>query len=105
VLSNTHPNPRGQIIDSMALGQGDFFWKKQRDKALLKQLYRSIHLARCNPDYKLRYPNECRENPEHHILSQCHPEAKKRICHQYETFCHRIDMPTVDRPMRLNKGG
>ncbi len=90
----------------MALGGTLSFWDKQKKRILAKNLENSIHLARCNPDYQLLHPNECRENPEHHVLSQCHPEAHKRICHQYETFLQKSLMPKPKYIQeRFNKNG
>ncbi len=47
---------------------------------------RSIHLARTNIDYQIKYPNEVRNNPEKKILLQCHPEAASRIHHECEVY-------------------
>ncbi len=82
-----------------------FTWPKQRKKALLKAKYRAIHLARTNPDYQIAHPSECRENPENKILPCCHPEAEKRIDKKYETIFRAAQVPTVDRPKRLNRNG
>ncbi len=81
------------------------FWQIHCEKALKKKLYRAIHLARTNPDYQIKHPSECRENPENKVLLCCHPEAEKRILKEHETTLRLAVMPTVDRPARLNRVG
>ncbi len=80
-----------------------FSWLKHQQKALDKALYRSIHLARCNPDYQLKYSSECRDNPERKVLHSCHPEAQKRIEHDHSVRLHMVTPPKVERPQRLNR--
>ncbi len=92
--------PEGGVMKS----QG-FNWKKATTRALAKKLERAIHLARCNPDYQIKYPNECRENPERKLLTCCHPEAKKRILEEHEKTLTQSLVPVVDRPKRLNRTG
>ncbi len=82
-----------------------FNWKTQCLKALEKQKYRAIHLARTNPDYQIKYPNECRSNPENKVLLCCHPEAEKRILKEHEKILMRALVPDVDRPKRMNRIG
>ncbi len=79
------------------------FWEKQKVKALKHQLQRAIHLARCNPDYQIDHPNECRNNPDHKILKECHPEAKKRIEKLVMKKQHFSEVPNVERPHRYNR--
>ncbi len=83
--------------------QLNFTWEKATQRALKHQLVRSIALARCNLDYQIKYPNECRENPEHNVLKECHPEAKKRILTKHELLLKLAIVPPVDRPKRLNR--
>ncbi len=80
-----------------------FTWEKQCEKAYQHQLERAIHLARTNPDYQIKYPNECRENPERKLLKCCHPEAQKRILEKHEKILALAIVPIVDRPKRLNR--
>ncbi len=80
-----------------------FNWKKACARALEKQLYRSIHLSRTNQDYQIKFPNECRDNPNG--LSKCHPEAQKRLLKEHEKILRLSIMPTVIRPKRLNRNG
>ncbi len=80
-----------------------FSWIKHQKKSLDKALYRSIHLARCNPDYQLKFPSECRDNPSRHVLHKCHPEAEKRIMHDHSVRLHMVTPPIVKRPERLNR--
>ncbi len=87
------------------LRQRGFNWKKATDRALKHQYTRAIHLARCNPDYQIKYPSECRENPESLVLPECHVEASKRILHDHEKILKNSLVPTVDRPKRLSKVG
>ncbi len=85
--------------------QAGFNWPKVTNRALLHQLQRAIDLARCNPDYQIKYPNECRNNPDHKVLHDCHPEAKKRICDEHEKIIKLAAVPDVERPKRLNRIG
>ncbi len=82
-----------------------FTWKKHCDKALKHAENRAIHLARCNPDYQIKYPNECRDNPENKVLPCCHPEAKKRLLEKHEKILQLAIVPPVDRPKRLSRLG
>ncbi len=90
---------------SMKHYQAGFNWKKACSRALQKKLERAIHLARTNPDYQIKYPNECRDNPSKKILSCCHPEAKLRILEEHEKILTLAVVPVVDRPKRLNRNG
>ncbi len=78
-------------------------WKHSQDRALAKALYRSIHLCRTNLDYRTRYPAEAKANPKLLVLLQPHPEAVKRITHDYRSRIRNSFMPAVERPERLNK--
>ncbi len=80
-------------------------WKHSLDRALEKQLYRSIHLCRTNPDYRLSFPAEVAKNPNRKVLLEPNPEAKKRILHEHEVRIRNNLMPTVERPKRLNRVG
>ncbi len=80
-----------------------FNWKLQCEKAYKHQLYRAIHLARTNPDYQIKHPNECRENPDKKILTKCHPEAESRILKDHEKILKTSIVPIVDRPKRLSR--
>jgi len=82
-----------------------FNWHKATHRALEKQLYRAIHLARTNIDYQIKYPNECRDNPTGKKLEHCHPEAQKRILKEHEKILMLAIVPDVDRPKRLNRVG
>ncbi len=82
-----------------------FNWKKATARALQKQYYRSIQLARTNITYQLEHPNECRDNPDHKLLDHCHPEAQKRILEKHEKILSQSVVPVVDRPVRLNRNG
>ncbi len=80
-------------------------WKVATERALQHQLYRAIHLARTNPDYQIKYPNELRNNPEHKVLNHCHKEAEKRLLHEHENIVRLAFIPDVERPKRLNRVG
>ncbi len=80
-----------------------FNWKKACDRALKKQYYRSIQLARTNSDYQVKYPNECRDNPDGKNI--CHPEAKKRLLEAHEKILRLSIVPSVERPKRMNRNG
>lgn len=80
-----------------------FSWRNHQDKALQKKLDRSIHLARTNPDYQIKYPSEARDNPDRLLLSEPHVEAVKRITHDHLVRIKHITTPAVERPQRLNK--
>ncbi len=81
------------------------FWHKHQHKALQKKLYRAIHLARNNPDYRLKYPNEARDNPKQEVRKTCHKEAEIRILKEHEQICNRARVPDVERPKRMNRIG
>ncbi len=83
--------------------QKPFNWKMAKTRALKKKFTRTISLATCNPDYAIKYPHECRDNPENKLLGQCHPEAIKRIEHDFNTAMQKVEVPTVERPKRTNR--
>ncbi len=89
----------------VAINKVPFSWHHQQKKSLSKQLYRAIHLERCNPDYQVKYPSEHRENSECKVLAECHQEAQKRIQHDHLARIERVTPPAVERPKRLNKNG
>ncbi len=108
LLKHNHSEPDMTTHTSNVAGgmnhlQGGFNWEKATKRALAKKLERAIHLARCNPDYQVKYPSECRENPDKKILSCCHPEAKKRITHDHLKILKLSLVPVVERPKRLNR--
>ncbi len=78
-------------------------WDYSIKRALAKKLYRSIHLCRCNPDYKLKHPSEARLDPKNHNCSKVNVEAEKRIIHEHELHVKLNTAPTVIRPKRLNR--
>ncbi len=80
-----------------------FSWKQHQDKALKKKLYRSIHLARTNPDYQIKYPNELRDNPNNEVKSKPHKEAEIRIIADHTKMLKRNTLPLVVRPRRLSR--
>ncbi len=81
------------------------FWHKYEHKHLEKMLYRAIHLARNNPDYRLKYPNEARDNPKQEVRNECHKEAAIRILKEHQHQLEFAKVPTTIRPMRLNRIG
>ncbi len=78
-------------------------WKYSQKKALAKALYRNIHISRTSPDYRMKYPAEVKANPKNLVLREVHPEAKKRIEHDFSVRIRNAFQPTVERPARLNK--
>ncbi len=78
------------------------FWAKQIHICEQKKLVRSIHQRRCNPDYKIAHPAECRGNSEGKGL-QVHPEAKIRILKEVATKIKSVNPPPVNRPARYNR--
>ncbi len=80
-------------------------WTHCLERALEKALYRSIHLCRTNPDYRLKYPAEARANSGGKVMLQPNPEAKKRILHEHEVRIRNNLVPIVDRPKRFNRLG
>jgi len=76
------------------------FWHIYEHKFQAKQLYRSIHL-RNNSDYRLRYPNECRNVK----TGEIHPEARLRILKECSVKLQRAKVPEVARPARFNRIG
>ncbi len=83
--------------------QRPFSWPVALQRALAKKKTRDISLKTCNPDHQIKYPNECRDNPEHKLLHQCHPEAEKRIEHDFKVAIQKTIVPVVDRPKRMNR--
>ncbi len=80
-------------------------WTHCIERALKKQLYRSIHLCRTNPDYRLKFPNEVRANAKGEVLKTPNKEAEKRILHEHEVRIRNNQVPAVERPKRLNRFG
>ncbi len=80
-------------------------WEICVKRALKHKLYRAIHLARTNPDYMIKYPNETRGNPDKKVLLHCHKEAEKRIIEEHEKMIKLSIVPIVERPKRLNRVG
>ncbi len=89
-----HTAPSGGVMNHSNKG---FNWEKARNRALAHMLYRAIHLARTNPDYRIQHPNECRDNPECKVLQHCHPEAEKRIHKEHEKILALAVVPSVER--------
>ncbi len=80
-------------------------WKFAQARHLDYELESAIHLARCNPDYQTKYPQEVKDNPEGKVLLKCHVEAKIRILAEQSKMLKRVDVPKVLRPKRLNRFG
>ncbi len=80
-----------------------FSWKMATERALQKKYTRDISLKTCNPDHQIEFPHECRDNPEHKLLKECHPEAKKRILEKFRKHLIQQTVPVVERPKRLNR--
>ncbi len=80
-------------------------WKYSQKKALEKALYRSIQLCRTSPDYRMKFPSEAKANPKGLVLTEPHPEAVKRITHDYGVRISNAFAPKVERPKRMNKSG
>ncbi len=78
-------------------------WKYSQRKALEKRLYRNIHIARTSPDYQITYPAEVKVNPKKLVLKAPHPDAKKRIEHDFMVRIRNSFQPKVERPERFNK--
>ncbi len=78
-------------------------WRYSQKKALEKQLYRSIQLCRTSIDYRLKYPSEAKSNPKNLVLKEAHPEAIKRITHDFNSRIRNAFQPSVKRPARLNR--
>ncbi len=93
----SHHTPPKVLKDTPTSGELTF-WHKYEHKHLDKLLYRSIHL-RNNSDYRIRFPNECR-NIE---IGKVHPEAKIRILKEHQHQLERAMVPTTERPERFNR--
>ncbi len=78
------------------------FWAKQNTKALAKAKYRATRQSITNIDYQIKYPNECRNNPDNR-KGVCHPDAIKRITHEHEKRIQTVQVPKVIRPARTNR--
>ncbi len=102
---DSHTGPSLGVKKTQSHKNNMFTWYMASERALGKKLYRAINLARCNPDYQLKYPSECRENPDKKVLLECHIEATKRITHDHELICRLRKVPTIVRPARLNRAG
>ncbi len=83
--------------------QAGFSWPKAQKVALEKALYRTTVLRTCNPDYQIKYPNECRNLQSCDVKTHVHPEAKKRIIHDQQVRIRKVTPPIVVRPVRLNR--
>ncbi len=66
----------------------------------LKATYRQIIILITG---KAITTQECRDNPENKLLTTCHPEAIKRIEHDFNTAMQKVEVPTVERPKRTNR--
>jgi len=84
------------------LKEQGFTWHKEQSHALEKLLFNTI-LLRANPDYQIKYPNECRNLSSCDTKTHVHPDAKKRITHDFQKKIKQITPPTIDRPVRLNR--
>ncbi len=93
----------GQHMTDTPTGRDITFWHKYEHKHLEKMLYRAIHLARNNLDYRLKYPNEARDNPKLEVRKECHKEAHIRILKEHQHQLERAKVPTTIRPTRLNR--
>ncbi len=78
------------------------FWAKQIHICEEKQLIRSIHQRRCNPDFKTAHPAECRGNSEGDGLT-VHPESKIRIIKEIQTKIKNANPPPVPHIPRFNR--
>ncbi len=78
-------------------------WNYSQEKALAKALYRSIHLCRCNPDYRLKHVAEAKLDPKRENISKVNIEARKRIEHDIEAHIKMVTQPSVARPARFNR--
>ncbi len=67
---SAHPKEGTSVTPSGKLNhhQRPFNWKMAKNRALVKQLQRAISLATCNPDYAIKYPHECRDNPDNKLF-------------------------------------
>ncbi len=99
-----HPALSSGVKHSRLISSG-FNWRKATDRALDTRLRRAISLARCNPDYQLKYPNECRDNPTNEYVRHCHPEAEKRIIKEHMIILRKSLVPQVEKPVRFNRVG
>ncbi len=78
------------------------YWAKQIHICEEKQLIRSVHQRRCNPDYKIAHPAECRGHSEGTGLT-IHPEAKNRILKELSTKIKSANHPPVPHIPRFNR--
>ncbi len=78
-------------------------WVHCKERALKHQLTRAIHLARCNPDYQLKFPNESKDNPKKETRRECHKEASIRILQEHKRWLNFTGTPKVKRPSRWNR--
>ncbi len=78
------------------------FWAKQVHICEEKHLMKSVHQARCNPDYKIKHPSECRNMPQGKGLT-VHPEARIRILKELANKIKSVTPPAVLRPNRWNR--
>ncbi len=90
-------------VTESALISRPLFWAKQIHICEEKHLEKSIHQARCNPDYKIAHPAECRNMPKGGGLHNVHPEAKVRILKELANKIKSVNPPKVKRPERWNR--
>ncbi len=83
-----------------------FSWKKCRERALQKALYRSTRLLLNNPDWQLKHPQEYKEYDKNLCgkAMKCHQNIEKLIKTKAEQYARLTDTPTVIRPTRLSHG-
>ncbi len=78
------------------------FWKKARERALAKKIYRlERELLTGHADRKLTMPQEVKDAQQHKKIPQ---RCVDKITKEYEMFVKRVHTPTVKRPDRFTHG-
>ncbi len=78
------------------------FWKKQRDKALAKKIYRlERELLTGHIDRKITMPQEVKDAQAKKAIPQ---RCIDKITKEHEAYVRRVHVPSVKRPERLSHG-
>ncbi len=75
-------------------------WVHARERHLKKQLYRAKILIKTSPEYISKYPNEARASEKKDYTEQI-----IRIKKEYAKYLKFTQVPTTERPKRLNRVG
>ncbi len=73
-------------------------WKHAKERHLKHALYRAKVLIRRSPEYITKYPNEARAAAKNDYTEQI-----IRVKKDYAKYLKFTEMPSVERPKRVNR--